>query len=217
MFNLKLCYFLWCVVLYLLYALLLFSSFSSCSLSGHAVILSQVGCHFCWIIFTKKKQLKNMISYCTLQYDVSGHLEDFLSLTQVIYQSHWKAYISGMALFSFFEIWLLIHSLIILFNNAIYIPLNLSVATQNKDFEGPEGEYPPLLMKVHGGPTSACSPCLDLNKQFFTSRGFALLDVDYRGSTGYGTEYRNSLKKKWVILVIISSLAHLTHLLNLSS
>ena len=77
-----------------------------------------------------------------------------------------------------------------------YIYEHYFSCTQNKDFEGPEGECPPLLMKVHGGPTSACSPCLDLKKQFFTSRGFALLDVDYRGSTGYGTEYRNALKTK---------------------
>ena len=77
-----------------------------------------------------------------------------------------------------------------------YIYEHYFSCTQNKDFEGPEGECPPLLMKVHGGPTSSCSPCLDLKKQFFTSRGFALLDVDYRGSTGYGTEYRNALKTK---------------------
>jgi len=67
---------------------------------------------------------------------------------------------------------------------------------QNKDHEGSEGEKPPLLVKVHGGPTNACSPTLDLTKQFFTSRGFAVLDVNYRGSTGYGREYRDSLKTK---------------------
>lgn len=73
---------------------------------------------------------------------------------------------------------------------------------QNKLYKGPEEQYPPLLVKVHGGPTSASSPILDLKKQFFTSRGFALLDVNYRGSTGYGTIYRNALKNKWGILDI---------------
>ena len=70
---------------------------------------------------------------------------------------------------------------------------------QNKDYQAPEGTYPPLLVKVHGGPTSACSPILNLSRQFFTSRGFALLDVNYRGSTGYGRKYRNMLKPKWVV------------------
>jgi len=67
---------------------------------------------------------------------------------------------------------------------------------QNKDYQGPDGDKPPLLVKVHGGPTSACSQTLDLKKQFFTSRGIAVLDVNYRGSTGYGREYRDALKTK---------------------
>ena len=67
---------------------------------------------------------------------------------------------------------------------------------QNKDYQGPDDETPPLLVKVHGGPTSACSPVLDLNKQFVTSRGFAVLDVNYRGSTGFGRKFRDALKTK---------------------
>ncbi len=50
---------------------------------------------------------------------------------------------------------------------------------------------------LHGGPTSACSRGLSLAQQFWTSRGFALLDLNYRGSTGYGREYRNKLRGQW--------------------
>lgn len=71
---------------------------------------------------------------------------------------------------------------------------------QNRDFEGPEDELPPLIVKSHGGPTGATSTDLDLRIQFWTSRGFAILDVDYGGSTGYGREYRNRLLGKWGIV-----------------
>jgi len=71
---------------------------------------------------------------------------------------------------------------------------------QNRDFEGPEDELPPLIVKSHGGPTGSTSTDLDLRIQFWTSRGFAILDVDYGGSTGYGREYRNRLQGKWGIV-----------------
>ncbi|RMF60624.1 MAG: S9 family peptidase, partial [Calditrichaeota bacterium] len=71
---------------------------------------------------------------------------------------------------------------------------------QNRDFVGPEGERPPLIVKSHGGPTGATSSTLELKTQFWTSRGFAVVDVNYGGSTGYGREYRERLKHKWGIV-----------------
>ncbi len=68
---------------------------------------------------------------------------------------------------------------------------------KNDDFLPDAKELPPLIVKVHGGPTSATTAALSLNTQFWTSRGYAVVDVNYGGSTGYGTEYRNRLKEKW--------------------
>ncbi len=70
----------------------------------------------------------------------------------------------------------------------------------NKDFVAPEGEKPPLLVKSHGGPTSSTSSSLSLSIQYWTSRGFAILDVNYGGSTGYGRDYRQRLRDKWGIV-----------------
>ena len=60
-----------------------------------------------------------------------------------------------------------------------------------------EGSLPPLLVVVHGGPTSAARAVLELGIQYWTSRGFCVADVDYRGSTGYGRRYREALKGRW--------------------
>jgi dipeptidyl aminopeptidase/acylaminoacyl peptidase len=68
---------------------------------------------------------------------------------------------------------------------------------QNPDYRAPENEKPPLIVKSHGGPTAAASTALSLSVQFWTSRGFAVLDVNYGGSTGYGRQYRERLNKKW--------------------
>ncbi len=70
----------------------------------------------------------------------------------------------------------------------------------NPDFVAPEGERPPLLVISHGGPTSQASTALDLGVQFWTSRGFGVVDVDYRGSTGYGRPYRDALRGRWGIV-----------------
>lgn len=68
---------------------------------------------------------------------------------------------------------------------------------KNPDFQGPQGEKPPLVVLCHGGPTSATSSALNLKVQFWTSRGFAVMDVNYRGSTGYGKSYRQALQGQW--------------------
>lgn len=74
-----------------------------------------------------------------------------------------------------------------------YPPVNL-------DYAAPPGEVPPLLVKSHGGPTSAAVTTLSLSWQYWTSRGIAVLDVNYGGSTGYGREYRRRLDGEWGIV-----------------
>lgn len=71
---------------------------------------------------------------------------------------------------------------------------------QNQDFSTPEGELPPLLVKSHGGPTAATRASYNLRIQYWTSRGFAFVDVNYGGSTGYGRKYRQRLNKNWGIV-----------------
>jgi dipeptidyl aminopeptidase/acylaminoacyl peptidase len=70
----------------------------------------------------------------------------------------------------------------------------------NPDHEVPPGDRPPLLVKCHGGPTSAASSTLNLGIQFWTSRGISVLDVNYGGSTGFGRAYRERLDSNWGIV-----------------
>jgi dipeptidyl aminopeptidase/acylaminoacyl peptidase len=70
-------------------------------------------------------------------------------------------------------------------------------APKNREYSAPPGERPPLLVLSHGGPTSATSGTLHLGVQYWTSRGIAVLDVNYRGSTGYGRRYRQQLEGEW--------------------
>jgi len=71
---------------------------------------------------------------------------------------------------------------------------------ENQDFRPLTDELPPLLLKSHGGPTSATTSTLDLRIQYWTSRGFAVVDVNYGGSTGYGRKYRFRLEKSWGVV-----------------
>ena len=71
---------------------------------------------------------------------------------------------------------------------------------QNQDYTAPENEKPPLLVMSHGGPTSSSSPSLKYSIQYWTSRGIAVLDVNYGGSSGYGRAYRERLNGQWGIV-----------------
>jgi dipeptidyl aminopeptidase/acylaminoacyl peptidase len=73
----------------------------------------------------------------------------------------------------------------------------LFFAPANAAFEAPEGEKPPLLVLIHGGPTSSATSALKLDRAFFTSRGIAVVDVNYRGSNGYGRPFRDALNGGW--------------------
>jgi dipeptidyl aminopeptidase/acylaminoacyl peptidase len=86
---------------------------------------------------------------------------------------------------------------------------------RNLDFEPPFGEKPPLLVMSHGGPTSATSPVLSPRVQYWTSRGIAVLDVNYGGSTGYGRDYRERLKARWGIVDVDDSVNGARHLVDL--
>jgi dipeptidyl aminopeptidase/acylaminoacyl peptidase len=92
--------------------------------------------------------------------------------------------------------------------HALYYP------PTNPDATPPDGERPPLLVVSHGGPTSAARPALNLGVQYFTSRGFGVVDVNYRGSTGYGRTYRNSLSGVWGIADVDDCVAAARHLVD---
>jgi dipeptidyl aminopeptidase/acylaminoacyl peptidase len=76
----------------------------------------------------------------------------------------------------------------------------LFYAPRNDDFQPPPGEHPPLLVLSHGGPTAQTEPALDLDIQYWTSRGIAVVDVNYGGSTGYGRAYRELLRGEWGVV-----------------
>ena len=92
--------------------------------------------------------------------------------------------------------------------HAIYYP------PRNAAHAAPDGERPPLIVRSHGGPTGATSPALSLAIQFWTSRGFAVVDVDYRGSTGYGRPYRDALRGQWGIVDVEDCIAAADYLVQ---
>ena len=84
----------------------------------------------------------------------------------------------------------------------------------NSTFVGPEDEKPPLLVKIHGGPTAATTSTRSLGIQYWTSRGIAVVDVNYGGSTGYGTAYRRRLTGRWGIVDVDDCVNAARHLVD---
>jgi dipeptidyl aminopeptidase/acylaminoacyl peptidase len=82
----------------------------------------------------------------------------------------------------------------------------------NPAFAGPPGERPPLIVMSHGGPTGEATPELELGTQFWTSRGFAVVDVNYGGSTGYGRTYRERLNGNWGVVDTLDCIDAARHL-----
>ncbi len=82
----------------------------------------------------------------------------------------------------------------------------------NHEFAAPAGELPPLIVRAHGGPTGAFSSALDWGVQYWTSRGFAILNVNYGGSTGYGRPYRERLRGQWGIVDVADCINGAKHL-----
>ncbi|HUS22808.1 MAG TPA: S9 family peptidase [Aeromicrobium sp.] len=85
--------------------------------------------------------------------------------------------------------------------HALYYP------PTNPDVTAPDGELPPLIVTTHGGPTSQANGVINLGVQVFTSRGFGVVDVNYRGSTGYGREFMRKLDDKWGIYDVDDAVA----------
>lgn len=90
----------------------------------------------------------------------------------------------------------------------LYLPAG---AVAGDPLTAPPGDLPPALVHIHGGPTAAARPSYSLANQYWTSRGFAVLDVDYAGSTGYGRAYRRLLDGAWGIADVQDAIAAVTY------
>lgn len=84
----------------------------------------------------------------------------------------------------------------------------------NSRYAGEEGSLPPLLVGVHGGPTSTAKASLNLKTQYWTNRGFAVLDVNHRGSTGFGREFRRQLYGQWGVVDLEDVMAAVSYLVD---
>ncbi len=78
--------------------------------------------------------------------------------------------------------------------------------------QGPAGAKPPLIVTIHGGPTSVSKATLNLSRQYWTSRGFALVEVNYGGSTSFGRAYRERLEGQWGIVDVDDAIAAVDYL-----
>jgi dipeptidyl aminopeptidase/acylaminoacyl peptidase len=85
-------------------------------------------------------------------------------------------------------------------------------APVNPGFRAPDGEKPPLIVTIHGGPTSVSKATLSLARQYWTTRGFAVVDVNYGGSTTYGRAYRERLNGQWGVVDVDDAVAAVDHL-----
>ena len=88
----------------------------------------------------------------------------------------------------------------------------LYFAPAHPECVGPQDALPPLIVVAHGGPTGAARQELSWSRRYWTSRGFAVVDVDYRGSTGYGRKYRNALDGLWGVADVEDCIAAARHL-----
>jgi dipeptidyl aminopeptidase/acylaminoacyl peptidase len=84
----------------------------------------------------------------------------------------------------------------------------------NRSFVGPDGALPPLIVTSHGGPTAEAFSGFATGLQLFTSRGYAVLDVDYGGSTGYGKDYRKRLEGQWGVVDVNDCVAGAKYLVE---
>src|SRR5262249_39248451 len=85
---------------------------------------------------------------------------------------------------------------------------------KNRDYEGPPGELPPLVVLSHGGPASMTTNSFSLSVQWWTSRGFGVVDVTYGGSLAYGHAYRERLYGQWGVVDVKDCAAATTHLVE---
>jgi dipeptidyl aminopeptidase/acylaminoacyl peptidase len=112
-------------------------------------------------------------------------------------------------------------------SDSISVPLHIEFPSQNNRkaygyfyapnnplFQGPSGTQPPLIVMCHGGPTGQTTDALNMGIQYWTSRGFAVVDVNYAGSTGYGRAFRQSLEGNWGIFEVQDCMAAVDYLID---